>query len=140
MATIILFLLLTFAVSLFVVYPIVTSRTRFARGSVGASNHKATDLIERKENIYAQIKDIEFDYQTGKLSETDFQGLRQQYKNEAIQILKQIDSRQKQVRGRRKGSKKAKKGNGKAANYCWACGMAVIASDKYCANCGNNIR
>jgi len=133
MVTVIIFLLLTAAVSYFVAAPILQSRRLQFKPD---SNHSANDLIERKEAIYAAIKDIEFDYQMGKLSEEDFQALRQQYKDEAVGLLKKIDQ------GQHKPEKKAKAASQKKAEeaspkFCWSCGEAVNRGDKFCVNCGN---
>ena len=134
MFTLIIFLLLTVVVSYFVVSPIMQSRKRYFKND---SNHKANDLIERKETIYAAIKDIEFDYQMGKLSEEDFQALRQQYKDEAVGLLKKIDQIQhKPVKGKSK-SASHKKSEDASTKFCWNCGAAVTRDDKYCTNCGN---
>lgn len=136
MATILLFLFLTFAVSMFVVYPIVQTRGRWQTDS---SNHTDTELLDHKETIYAAIKDIEFDYQMGKLSEADFQELRQQYKDDAIKLLKKIDKRQKRAVRANIRAKKSKEKSPNSGHFCWLCGMALVASDKFCANCGNKI-
>ena len=112
------------------------ARTRLGSWKTQASNNHPSDLIERKEAIYAAIKDIEFDYQMGKLSEEDFQELRQQYKDDAVKLLKKIDQKQKKaVKGEAIRSKK----NDATANFCWMCGTALVASDKFCANCGEKI-
>ena len=42
-------------------------------------NHRAEELETRKSEIYSAIKDIELDYQMGKLSEENYQKLRNQY-------------------------------------------------------------
>lgn len=134
MMTVIFFLVLTAAVSYFVAAPILQSRRLQFKPD---SNHKANDLIERKEAIYAAIKDIEFDYQMGKLSEEDFQALRQQYKEEAVGLLKKIDQVQRRP-GKSRG-KAASQKNAEAASpkFCWNCGEAINRGDKFCANCGS---
>ncbi len=140
--TLIMFFLLSVAVSLFVVYPIVKTKTGFSYKE--GSNHRARDLEERKEAIYAAIKEIEFDYQMGKLSEEDFKELRQQYKEEAIGLLKKIDQIQKKQFKKHTKSKKPTAtqihSDTKEIHYCWMCGTAVTDSDKFCVNCGNQLK
>lgn len=129
----IIFILLSLSVSAFIVYPLLK-----ARGGSKLdldSNHRATDLEERKENIYAAIKEIEFDYQMGKLSEEDFNELRQQYKNDAVELLKEIDKTQPQVE-KAEGKKSAKL---QTARFCWNCGAPLKPEDKFCADCGTNL-
>ncbi|MGH7901254.1 MAG: hypothetical protein ACRENZ_05895, partial [Thermodesulfobacteriota bacterium] len=48
-------------------------------------------LNNEKESLYNALKDIEFDYELGKLSKSDFEGLNLSYKSKAISILKEID-------------------------------------------------
>lgn len=130
------------ALSFFVIYPIFQTKTKKYFWSKDDFNHRAMDLEERKEAIYATIKEIEFDYQMGKLSEEDFKELRQKYKEEAIGLLKKIDQIQrKHIKSRRVHSiqKQKQKSVSKAVNFCWICGTAVTAKDKFCVNCGNKL-
>lgn len=49
-------------------------------------------LDSRKEALLTAIKDIEFDYGLGKLSTEDFNELNRQYRIEAADVLKEMDS------------------------------------------------
>ncbi len=49
------------------------------------------DLLLQKEQTYAAIKELDFDYQMDKLSEEDYQELSEQYKQKAVAVLQQID-------------------------------------------------
>ncbi len=136
MAAILFFIFLASVVSFYVVFPIIQARAQIGSWKEPSSNNYAGDLIERKEAIYAAIKDIEFDYQMGKLSKEDYQELRQQYKDEAVKLLKKIVEKQKKVI---KGEAIRAKKKDAQANFCWMCGTALVASDKFCANCGEKI-
>lgn len=48
-------------------------------------------LLQKKDAIYENMKDLEFEYKMGKLSEEDFQKLRDEYKAEAGIVLDRID-------------------------------------------------
>ncbi|NIR51647.1 zinc ribbon domain-containing protein [candidate division KSB1 bacterium] len=143
MLTTAFFVLLVLTISFFVVSPIIQSRMM-----KGASNNKnpnlqdLNDLIERKETVYSQIKDIEFDYQMGKLSESDFKELRQQYKAEAVDLLKQIDEIQGQdVRAKEMlhQQQQKKEASEHGVKYCWMCGTPVTEGDRFCASCGKEL-
>lgn len=125
-------------VTYFVVLPIVQAKMRQGQWANPETNHRANELVERKENIYAAIKELEFDYQMGKLSEEDFQELRQQYKQEAVGLLKKIDKIQSKKRQFSKGKSAQKRGDS-SIKYCWICGLAVTELDRFCANCGTNL-
>jgi hypothetical protein len=49
-------------------------------------------LATAKEAKYAEIRDNETDYRTGKLSERDFRELDRQLRAEAVEILRAIDA------------------------------------------------
>jgi hypothetical protein len=48
-------------------------------------------LETAKQSKYAEIRDVELDYRTGKLSEEDFRAIDRQLRAEAVEILRQID-------------------------------------------------
>ncbi|MFQ5751708.1 MAG: zinc ribbon domain-containing protein [bacterium] len=140
MITIFIFILLAAVVSYLVVSPIFKARIQQGYWGKHDSNHRAGDLVERKETIYAAIKDIEFDYQMGKLSEEDFKELRQQYKDEAIGLLKKIDKIQgKKVKAKQLHAKNNKKADARPIKYCWICGTPVTKGDQFCVNCGTTL-
>ncbi len=129
----IVFILLSLSVSAFIVYPLLKAKAGSKQGF--DSNHRATDLEERKDVIYAAIKEIEFDFQMGKLSEDDFNELRQQYKDEAIGLLKEIDKAQ--PGGVKTAGKKSAKTQ--SARFCWNCGEPHKTGDKFCSDCGTDL-
>jgi hypothetical protein len=54
--------------------------------------HELQDLAVAKARVLRDIKDLEFDYQTGHLTEDDYNGLRQKLERKAIAILKRLDA------------------------------------------------
>ena len=48
-------------------------------------------LLERKEQLYENLRDLNFEYRAGKYPEEDFQVQRAQLENEAAQLLAEID-------------------------------------------------
>lgn len=49
-------------------------------------------LIAQRDSTYAAIRDLDFDFQLGKLSPGDYQTLRERYKARAASLLQQIDA------------------------------------------------
>ncbi len=49
------------------------------------------ELYEQREAIYTAIRELDFDYQTGKIAEEDYKPLRDQYVAQGVEILKRID-------------------------------------------------
>src|ERR687885_706529 len=54
-------------------------------------NEKLRRLNSQKESLYTALKEFDFDYSMGKLSKEDYEELRDKYKLQAIQVLKEID-------------------------------------------------
>lgn len=79
--------LLSFAALAYVVWPLVTSRP----APVVVENDRLTELIGRKDAVLVAIKDLEFDYHTGKLSDEDYERLDQRLRRQAIGLMQQIE-------------------------------------------------
>ena len=48
-------------------------------------------LDERKAAIYENLRDLQFEYRVGKLSETDYQKTKQDLQSELAQVLGEVD-------------------------------------------------
>lgn len=61
--------------------------------NVGERNgdERAT-LLQQKEQAYAELKEIEFDYKVGKLSENDYRQLSTRYRAVAMAVLQQLEA------------------------------------------------
>jgi hypothetical protein len=62
--------------------------------NVFASQRQKTQLdylLERKEQLYENLRDLNFEYRAGKYPEEDFQVQRAQLENEAAQLMAEID-------------------------------------------------
>ena len=62
--------------------------------NVFASQRQKTHLdylLERKEQLYENLRDLNFEYRAGKYPEEDFNVQRAQLENEAAQLLAEID-------------------------------------------------
>ncbi len=57
------------------------------------------DLIQRKDAVMRSIKEVEFDYHTGKLSEEDYEAYDQRMRQQAIGLIRQIEKRSPEVAG-----------------------------------------
>jgi uncharacterized membrane protein YccC len=56
-----------------------------------AATSERRALEAAREAKYAEIRDTELDYRTGKLSEEDFRALDRQLRAEAVEILRSLD-------------------------------------------------
>ena len=127
---------------------------------------RAKALENRKENLYAAIADMDFDYGLGKLSEEDYRELRDKYRMDAARVLKEIDSiggkpepheegsLEDEIMGRRKGGRSSgpadpeteleneiRRSRANATTgTCRECGSGVTADDVFCSKCGHKIK
>lgn len=128
------------------------------------------ELIERKDEALRSIKEVEFDYHTGKLSEEDFERDDQRLRRQAVGLIRQIEVRspdlteldaslESTIESRRQVADPVA-GNGTApapavspavapiaaslaagdAVFCHKCGAKARPDDKFCAKCGTELR
>jgi hypothetical protein len=126
-------IILAILTALFVGYPLLQKRQQKVSFAL---NHRAQELEARKAEIYAAIRDIDFDYRMGKLSQEDYETLREQYKAEAIGMMKQID--QAQLGKSQRGAKAAAVANANS-RFCHHCGQPAAAADRFCSACGGQL-
>ena len=111
-----------------------------------------TALEDRKLQIYADIRELGFDYRMDKLEEADYEVEVEQLKSEAIGVVQQIEELRSQTprapddleaeiaayRERLDSSKKDDLGT-TASRFCTECGSTVDTDDRFCAACGTGL-
>jgi hypothetical protein len=105
-------------------------------------------LLDRKTIIYGNLRDLEFEYKMGRLSDSDFKQLEAGYKNEAAVILQKLDSlgasgKLNEVIKKDIAPGKAKQpASGMKPKHgarCPSCGSEVFEGKKFCADCGHKL-
>lgn len=54
-------------------------------------DHQVSDLIDAKQSVYRSLIDLELDHELGKLAPDDYARLRAQGKQEALDLIRQIE-------------------------------------------------
>jgi len=90
------------------------------------------NLEQEKFNIYAQIKEADFEYEMGKLSYKDYRFQRKELMEKASEILDDIDHRLGK-------SEDETLSTTDAATACAQCGTPASPDAAYCAVCGSPI-
>jgi hypothetical protein len=85
--TMLIALVLSLAALAFVVWPLLKP----GPGPVLVEDDRLTELLGRKDAVLKAIKDLEFDYQVGKLSEEDYHLYDQRLRRQAVGLLQQIE-------------------------------------------------
>ena len=107
-------------------------------------SHGAESLLLQKEMLYVAIRDLDFDFQTGKVDQKDYSELRQQLERDAVHILRQLDAVdplvvldnaiERQVLGLRRRRTSTARGSGQET--CPSCGTPLESDDNFCPSCG----
>jgi len=102
------------------------------------------ELEDRKQRVYGNIADLEFDYAMGRLSESDFTEVRQSFMNDAGRVIQKLEDQrsadlEERVKqdikniGKKSGSKKIKH------QFCGKCGSENSLDAKFCTKCGEGL-
>jgi len=78
-------LMLAVAIALFIFY------IQPEASALGRNRTKLDQLLERRETIYDNLRDLRFEYRSGKYSDGDFEAMKAALENEAAQVLAEID-------------------------------------------------
>lgn len=120
---IIVILALVMAVIVILGYPLVNAQRVPAHASVTAADD--SELLGQREIVFEALRDLQFEYATGKLSTSDYEQLKGRYELQAAQILREIDAQ-----------KPDKSGNSQDTIVCPRCHSMMRARDKFCTKCG----
>jgi zinc-ribbon domain len=85
---IILGILLLAAAFAVLAYPLYTSHPHVEFATAGTLN----DLLAQRDGVYATLRDLDLDYQLGKLDMPDYQARRERYLARAAVLLQQLDA------------------------------------------------
>jgi hypothetical protein len=95
-------------------------------------------LEQRKAQIYENLRDLQFEYRLGKLSDDDYQKTKVDLQRELAKVLSEIDTAQpaqaKAVAAPR--AKTAVEQLGRLADTCPHCGAKFAQPMKFCGQCG----
>ena len=99
-------------------------------------------LDERKAAIYENLRDLQFEYRLGKLSDADYQTTKKDLQKELAQVLAEVDRIREQI-----GAKPAKavaaappKPADPEKFVCPACSAEFEKDLKFCGECGKPMR
>ena len=91
MAAIILAVLSVFGI-IFVLSPIFLSKGEEVVSQKASNADRISELNGHKNVLFALLKDLEFEYETGKLSDSDYEKLQEEYRNKVFVIYQEMDS------------------------------------------------
>jgi len=141
-------IVLIIAVLVIIGYPLIRLHTYEGFDPDGANDYKY-ELIRKKESSYEAIKELDFDYNTGKLSDEDYQNLYRTYKFEALKAIRELDKEnltetelldaevEAEIREMRSSLYSSSDNQHvHVAGTCPACGAEYDEGDSFCKTCG----
>ncbi|HUS07620.1 MAG TPA: hypothetical protein VMZ52_15040 [Bryobacteraceae bacterium] len=94
-------------------------------------------LETRKAAIYENLRDLQFEYRVGKLSDADYQRTKLELQAELAGVLAEIDQvKQEELSAASGRSTKSKAPKNEAAKVCQHCGATFGKALKFCGECG----
>jgi hypothetical protein len=130
--TTVLSLLLVAAVGLYVAWP-------FVRPTAAAEDQESDAVMpleRQKLDAYAALREAEFDWRMGKLSEADYAALQDQYRRQALAAIAAIE----EARGRARRERKPGSIRSRRITFCPSCGERVPPRANFCGHCGRSLR
>ncbi len=134
--------------SFYIISPLLkSSRTEIF---VPKTDEMLTELNLKKEGVYATIRELEFDLNMGKLSEEDYEILKTQYMQNAVDCIKAIDELQMNRHRQTDQSEEDLENQieleistlrssgltNKTHMFCSQCGQKSSYKDQFCFKCG----
>ncbi len=134
--TIFVTLVLTVLIFAFVTYPFFRRRSRLV--DLGG-DEKQRELYSKRGTTYSMLKELEFDFQSGILTEEDYRDLEARYKGKAISILRDIDNLEKEPEVEDEIEKQVLELRQNKGQFCSQCGARRQEGDHFCSKCGANL-
>lgn len=97
-------------------------------------------LDERKAAIYENLRDLQFEYRVGKLSDEDYQSTKRDLQKELAVVLSEVDKLKAQIGTNGAVPPPAPKPSPAAGTVCQACGAKFEKELKFCGECGKPMK
>jgi len=126
---------LAFALSLGLAYVVGQPVTRRER-AVDEPGESAASREKRA--LFAALRDLEHDFETGKLSQSDHDRLREELRSDALRALARLEGEEPasaSVAGEASAGEAVAPDGGAAVLTC-ACGRTAAPGDRFCPSCG----
>ena len=94
--------ILFIAAAIYIAYPLLKEKQEDRGEEIEKTERQR--LMEAKEEVISNLKDIEMDYRMGKLSQDDYQNLKLDFEHQAMKVFQQLESLEESRKGRKKQS------------------------------------
>ena len=111
----------------FIVFPLIRPDRR------DSAIRSAEGLLARRDRIYGELRELDFDRDVGKLSVEDYEEARARLETEAARVLRALDARASTVEAEIEREVRELRDN---RSICRACGGPVAPGARFCPACG----
>jgi hypothetical protein len=128
--------------AVFVLWPLLRGGGRLQEARVFPANGGRERLLEEKVASMDALKEIEFDYLSGKLSQEDYSRLRSDYENRVVRLLKKLDVQDFEdplSQTLEREIEAARKRGSQEGGVCSRCNYPMPEKGNYCPACGTSI-
>lgn len=127
-------LLLTTAVVFYLLQPLVTGR----RASLIRDDDEMTETEARRRVSLLALRDVEYDYLTGKLDDEDYGSLKRELSSEALAAMQEDDRARTSSTSAEEIEREiaAMRAGLRSGTTCTSCGYENPAGSRFCSGCG----
>ncbi len=126
-------MLLTVLAFVFVAYPLFKRR---APSADTLQDEELRELSSKRDTTYSMLKELEFDFQSGVLTEEDYRDLETRYKGKAVSVLRDIDGLGKGAEVEEEIERQVLELRQDKGRFCTQCGAKCQEGDRFCSDCG----
>lgn len=107
-----------------------------------AENPELKHLQERRATLFENLKDLQFEFLQGKLSDEDYQSLKRGFQNDLAVVMASIDLHAKSpvaaasASRPEKSEEKSQSAGKNTSLQCAACGAENPQGHRFCGGCG----
>jgi len=132
----------------FLIYPLRIDSRIVSMREIEGPSLRLKELREQKATLVLALRELDFDFETGKLSAEDYKQMRDKYQASTVEVMKQLDEMEaswKAVQERLDtrlagGSDSKARGSATigtaAGTKCPRCGHGIGGADRFCTQCG----
>lgn len=127
-------IILIAATTTIIAEPLIRARwSRLGDGFGMDGPSESEELIRRRDRIYSELRELDFDYRVGKVTDYDYREGREQLEIEAARILQALDL---EIRVVDEDIEREVQRLRTTERACPECGSPVTATAQFCPRCG----
>ncbi|MBI2871730.1 MAG: hypothetical protein HYY00_00890 [Chloroflexi bacterium] len=124
-------LVIVIATIVVVLWPLFRARPTVPTGQ-SWERDRLDALLSRRDSALDAIRDLDFEYRLGNLSDGDYLELRERYRERAAEVLRRLD----RVAGPASLAQRLVQARDSSSPRCPRCGEPVAGESERCGHCG----